>query len=168
MATAKSQYVATVPDRRYRKALRNKLSLQAILHEADIELDGSRPWDIEVHDDRFYDRVFRDGDMGVGESYVAGWWDCARLDELTERVLEHDLYRHAGGAGEAGSCKYGLGCATSKAAGTARGRRLRLPGHRHHDIRSARILCQRRLPGSAGSHIVLGLPRCPPGKLWAL
>jgi cyclopropane-fatty-acyl-phospholipid synthase len=96
MATAKSQHVATPPDQRDRKILRNKRSLEAILQEADIELDGSRPWDIEVRDERFYDRVFRDSDMGVGESYVAGWWDCAKLDELAERVLEHDLYRHAG------------------------------------------------------------------------
>jgi cyclopropane-fatty-acyl-phospholipid synthase len=87
---------ATVSDHRYRKTLHNKLSLQTILREADVELDGNRPWDIEVRDERFYDRVFREGDMGVGESYVAGWWDCGKLDELTEKVLKHDLYRHRG------------------------------------------------------------------------
>jgi cyclopropane-fatty-acyl-phospholipid synthase len=93
MATAK-QHIAAV-DRRFRKTFRNKRSLQAILHEADIELDGSRPWDLEIHDERFYDRVFREGDLAVGESYVAGWWDCRKLDQLTQKVLEHELYQHA-------------------------------------------------------------------------
>jgi hypothetical protein len=57
---------STLPERPHRKTLRNKLSLNALLQQADIEIDGSRPWDLEIHDERFYDRVFRAGDLGTG------------------------------------------------------------------------------------------------------
>jgi cyclopropane-fatty-acyl-phospholipid synthase len=49
---------------------------------ADIQVDGDRPWDIQVHDTRFFDRVLASGTLGFGESYMEGWWDCAALDEM--------------------------------------------------------------------------------------
>jgi cyclopropane-fatty-acyl-phospholipid synthase len=39
---------------------------------ADIQINGSRPWDIQIHDPRFYDRVVRYTTLGLGESYVEG------------------------------------------------------------------------------------------------
>jgi cyclopropane-fatty-acyl-phospholipid synthase len=74
---------------------RQKQAVEALLREVGVTIDGPNPWDIEVHDDRFYDWAFRGGDLGVGESYAAGWWDCERLDELACRVLSHDLLAHA-------------------------------------------------------------------------
>lgn len=53
---------------------------------ADIRLDGLRPWDIQVHDDRFYSRVLTGGTLAFGESYMDGWWDCDALDELCFRA----------------------------------------------------------------------------------
>jgi cyclopropane-fatty-acyl-phospholipid synthase len=53
---------------------------------ADIEVGGSRPWDIAVHDDRFYGRILRHGALGLGESYMDGWWDVDRLDEFVCRL----------------------------------------------------------------------------------
>lgn len=44
-----------------------------------------------IHDARFFDRFVRDGTMGAGESYMDGWWDCERIDELTARVLSSEL-----------------------------------------------------------------------------
>ena len=58
---------------------------------ADVEFDGSRPWDIKVHDRRLYKRVLAEGVLGFGESYMDGWWDCDRLDELMIRLLNADL-----------------------------------------------------------------------------
>ncbi len=67
--------------------------VRALLASAGIEVDGSRPWDIEVHDPRFYGRVLGHGSLGAGEAYMQGWWDCARLDQLFERVFAAGLER---------------------------------------------------------------------------
>ncbi|HET6724936.1 MAG TPA: cyclopropane fatty acyl phospholipid synthase [Gammaproteobacteria bacterium] len=58
-----------------------------LLQSADIEIDGSRPWDIRVHDPRLYARAFAEGSIGVGEAYMDGWWDCTRLDEFFARLF---------------------------------------------------------------------------------
>lgn len=58
---------------------------------ADVRIDGDRPWDVRVHDDRFYSEVFGRLSLGLGESYMDGYWDCDRLDELFERVYRVDL-----------------------------------------------------------------------------
>ncbi|NJO13100.1 MAG: methyltransferase domain-containing protein, partial [Gammaproteobacteria bacterium] len=54
---------------------------------ADVQLDGPRPWDIRVHDQRMPQRVLMDGSLGVGESYMDRWWDCEALDDMLTRVL---------------------------------------------------------------------------------
>ena len=58
-----------------------------LLRTADIEIGGSRPWDLQVHDERFYRRVLAEGSLGAGESYMDGWWDVERLDEFFARAL---------------------------------------------------------------------------------
>src|SRR3989338_10026057 len=68
-----------------------KQVVQDLLASADILIGGDRPWDIEVKDDRFYSRVLQKGSLGLGESYMDGWWDCERLDELFTRILRADL-----------------------------------------------------------------------------
>ena len=64
-----------------------KSIIQGILYPAGIALDGENPWDIRVKDGRFYRRVARDGSLGLGESYMEGWWECERLDEFFSRIL---------------------------------------------------------------------------------
>lgn len=61
------------------------------LARADVHLDGGRPWDPGVHDERLFDHVLRSGTLGLGDAYVEGWWDCERLDELVARVLRAEL-----------------------------------------------------------------------------
>ncbi len=39
-----------------------------LLQTADIQANGDRPWDIQVRDDRFYDRILRDASLGLGEA----------------------------------------------------------------------------------------------------
>lgn len=58
-----------------------------ILADAGIEPNGPNPWDIQIHDKRFYTRVFKDHDLGLGESYMDGWWDCRNIDEMIARLL---------------------------------------------------------------------------------
>jgi cyclopropane-fatty-acyl-phospholipid synthase len=53
-----------------------------LLASADIRINGDRPWDILLHDERFFSRVLASGTLGFGESYMEGWWDCDALDEM--------------------------------------------------------------------------------------
>jgi len=76
------------------KTNRSKHLLQLMLETADIQIGGSDPWDIQVKDERFYDRVLTHGSLGFGESYVEGWWDCERIDEAIRKIREADLERH--------------------------------------------------------------------------
>ena len=62
-----------------------------LLDSAGVTVGGDRPWDIQIHDDRFYGRVLRDGTLGVGESYVDGWWDSPALDQTIDRFLRARL-----------------------------------------------------------------------------
>ncbi|MEO6330022.1 MAG: cyclopropane fatty acyl phospholipid synthase [Ginsengibacter sp.] len=66
-----------------------------ILAKAGIKINGTDPWDLQIHNDRFYKRVLSEGTLGLGESYMDGWWDCDELDEFTFRVLRADLYKEA-------------------------------------------------------------------------
>lgn len=68
-----------------------KQTIQKILELAEIKIDGSNPWDMQVHDDRFYQRVLAHGSLGLGESYVEGWWDCEKLEEFYYRISKAHL-----------------------------------------------------------------------------
>ncbi|GMU25722.1 cyclopropane fatty acyl phospholipid synthase [Patescibacteria group bacterium] len=64
---------------------------RALLKEFDIEINGSRPWDIRVHNPKLYGRALSMGSLGFGEAYMDGWWDCDALDELFFRLLRKDI-----------------------------------------------------------------------------
>lgn len=57
--------------------------IQSILDKADVVINGSRPHDIQLLDERALKQVIKKGSLGLGEAYMAGWWDCERLDELS-------------------------------------------------------------------------------------
>ncbi len=65
-----------------------------LLAKADIEINGNRPWDIEVHDPNLYARVIAEGTIGLGEGYMDRQWDCRQLDEFFNRVIALDLGKH--------------------------------------------------------------------------
>lgn len=65
--------------------------VEDILSQGDIRVDGDRPWDIHVHDDRFYQRVLTDAALGLGESYMERWWDSPELDQFFFHLLGVDL-----------------------------------------------------------------------------
>ncbi|MEM7288608.1 MAG: cyclopropane fatty acyl phospholipid synthase [Actinomycetota bacterium] len=62
-----------------------------LLAQAGIEVGGERPWDIQVHDERLWERVIRDRELGLGEAYQDGWWDAQRVDEFLVKVQLADL-----------------------------------------------------------------------------
>jgi cyclopropane-fatty-acyl-phospholipid synthase len=64
-------------------------SIAKHLAKAGIEINGSRPWDIQIKDPRTLQRMLREPSLGAGESYMDGWWECPRLDEFFYRFLRH-------------------------------------------------------------------------------
>jgi len=72
-------------------ASRAETVIRELLEGTGIEINGSNPWDLQVHDDRLYERVLREVELGFGEAYMDGWWDCEAIDELITRILLADL-----------------------------------------------------------------------------
>ena len=58
---------------------------------ANIEINGNRPWDIQVHNPKVYAKVLAGGSLALGESYMDGWWDCKAIDQFFNKILEVKL-----------------------------------------------------------------------------
>ena len=74
----------------------DKEAIEGLLSGTGIVIDGPEPWDIHIKNTKFYNRVLRDGSIGLGESYVEGWWDCDALDtffcKLFSKQIEKDIH----------------------------------------------------------------------------
>lgn len=68
-----------------------KKSIQDMLEPADVRIDGERPWDMKVHNDKLYKRLIRKGSLGLGESYMDRWWDAAAPDQFFYHILKAEL-----------------------------------------------------------------------------
>jgi cyclopropane-fatty-acyl-phospholipid synthase len=66
---------------------KSEMIIRNLLESAGVKVNGSDPWDIKVHNAKFYDRVLQETALGMGESYMDGWWDCEAIDEFINRVL---------------------------------------------------------------------------------
>ena len=56
------------------KESKYKAIVRELLDFAGIDVDGKQQLDIQVHDDRMYKRAITEVELGLGESYMAGWW----------------------------------------------------------------------------------------------
>ncbi len=65
--------------------------IEEVLTPAGITINGTAPYDIHIHDERFYNRVLSSGTLGLGESYVDGWWDVDALDVFFTRIVSREL-----------------------------------------------------------------------------
>lgn len=70
-----------------------KQQITQSLQQADIRINGDRPWDIQVRNEDLYERVISQGSLGFGEAYMDGWWTVEKLDEFFYRVLQAELDR---------------------------------------------------------------------------
>jgi cyclopropane-fatty-acyl-phospholipid synthase len=68
-------------DNRYENLTREILNL------AGININGANPWDIRVHNSGFYKRAITEAELGIGESYMDGWWDAEQVDEMIFRIV---------------------------------------------------------------------------------
>ena len=61
--------------------------LAQLLASADIHLNGSRPWDIQIKHPQTLQRLLSLGGFALGESYMDGWWECQAIDLMIERAM---------------------------------------------------------------------------------
>jgi cyclopropane-fatty-acyl-phospholipid synthase len=104
-------------------------TVQDLFASADIRFDGRRPWDIRVHDARFFRAVLAGGTLGFGESYMDGWWDCEALDEMCCRAIRARLEERV-----PVNLHTALAFASSFLLNLQTRRRARLVGRRHYDV----------------------------------
>jgi cyclopropane-fatty-acyl-phospholipid synthase len=65
--------------------------IEKLLKQADITINGSRPWDPQIHNDEFWKRLYAQGSLGLGEAYMDSLWDVPDLAEFFNRVLSSGL-----------------------------------------------------------------------------
>ncbi len=70
---------------------KEKEIIELLFKGAGITINGNNVYDPQIHNEDFYSRVLRQGSMGLGESYIDGWWDCEKLDQFFHKVLEAEL-----------------------------------------------------------------------------
>jgi len=106
-----------------------KETVQKLVEPIDVRINGNRPFDIQVHNQKFYQRVLAQGYLGLGESYMEGWWDCEALDEMIARVVRGYIEEKVG---------VGLKDAwitfLSKIINMQQGRRAFKVGQQHYDV----------------------------------
>ena len=71
--------------------------LERLLGGADVRINGDRPWDLRMHDERLPARLLAQGSLGLGESYMDGWWDAPSLDGFLYHVLDAEIDRRVRG-----------------------------------------------------------------------
>ena len=104
-------------------------AIQGIFERADIRINGNRQWDIVVHDKRLWSRVLLYGDIGLGDAYMDGWWDCRAIDEFVHRILKVTTMR------ERQPCRVNLpGMLLKKVFNLQSPRRAFQVGEHHYDI----------------------------------
>ncbi len=109
--------------------MKAKEIVQSLLIEAGIEINGKNPWDIQVHDERLYQRVLNESALGLGESYMDGWWDCQALDEFICQILKGRLDKKV-----RGNSKILLYILKTKLFNRQKKSRAKIVGEQHYDL----------------------------------
>jgi len=99
-----------------------------MLTAADIRIGGDRPWDVRVLNNDLYARVVAEGMLGVGETYMDGWWECEQLDEMICRAFRADFHR------QIRPLKYLLFVLQARLTNLQRQARAFQVGHEHYDL----------------------------------
>jgi cyclopropane-fatty-acyl-phospholipid synthase len=102
--------------------------IAGLLADIGLRIDGSGPCDPQIHDAHFHHRVIAHGSLGLGESYMDGWWDAADLDGFLFRLLNAHLDEQVHGIDD-----FWLWLKSSL-LNVQRGRRAFTIGERHYDL----------------------------------
>src|SRR6185437_7052162 len=72
-----------------------KRLVERLYAQADVKLNGDRPWDLKIKNDQFYLRIAHQAlgfDLrGYGETYMDGDFECERLDLVAEKVMKSGI-----------------------------------------------------------------------------
>jgi cyclopropane-fatty-acyl-phospholipid synthase len=58
-----------------------------------VYINGHRPFDIRVLHPGFFRRIIGNAQLGLGESYMDGWWECDAIAEMTRRFMVAGLHK---------------------------------------------------------------------------
>lgn len=133
---------------RYLEGLTNpERVVRDLLEKAGIEVGGGASYDIVIHDRRFFARVVRDGALGLGESYVDGWWDSPAVDEMITRIHRAKLPEYI-----AKNWRYMASLLTATALNRQSRKCSFQVGERHYDIGNDlyRAMLDRRMVYTCG------------------
>ncbi|CAB4655064.1 unannotated protein [freshwater metagenome] len=62
-----------------------------LLDQAGIPINGSEAFSIHVHNEKLWDRIIAQKQLGFAESYIDGWWECQAIDEMLTKLLTIDI-----------------------------------------------------------------------------
>ena len=99
-----------------------------MLSGAGIRIDGDHLWDVRVRNRDLFDRILSRGTLGVGESYMDGWWECESIDEMVCRIWRSDVPRHLH------MVRLWPSLLIAALVNRQRGGRAFEVGHRHYDL----------------------------------
>jgi cyclopropane-fatty-acyl-phospholipid synthase len=68
-----------------------KKALQYLFDQADVKIDGKRPWDIQVNNQNLYPKILAGGSLALGETYMDGWWECEAIDQFIDRLVRLNI-----------------------------------------------------------------------------
>ncbi len=127
--------------------MKAKEVIRSLMEEAGIMLNGNRPWDVQVHDERVFERWLTQTELGLGESYMDGWWDVEALDEFFNKLLRAHLDQKV-----KRSLKTMLFILSTKAFNRQNKTRAKQVGREHYDLGNDlfRLMLDKRMVYSSG------------------
>jgi len=58
-----------------------------LLEPSGIKINGDNLWDVKILNPGVYERIKAEGSLGLGESYMEGWWECKNLDQFFYKLF---------------------------------------------------------------------------------
>ena len=107
-------------------AARHKI--ESLLERAGVARDGDAAYAPQIHNAGFYARVVAHGSLGLGESYMDGWWDAEDLDGFLFRLLDTRTDQQVHDWDDAWAWL------RASVVNLQRGRRAWIIGERHYDL----------------------------------
>jgi cyclopropane-fatty-acyl-phospholipid synthase len=110
------------------KPSRAQTRVTSLLALAGVNVNGPAPTDIQVDNPHSYSRVLAHGSLGLGESYMDGWWNVADLDGFLFKLIDARLDEQVGTLDDAWLFL------KARLVNLQRGRRAYVVGERHYDL----------------------------------
>jgi cyclopropane-fatty-acyl-phospholipid synthase len=121
---------------RYRRAI------EEMFGRAGVQINGARPFDIRVLHPGFYRRIIGNAQLGLGESYMDGWWECDDIPEMTRRFILAGLHKDS-----LRNLRYLREYLTVRLSGIGRPGKAFEVGQKHYDLGNDlfRLMLDRRM-----------------------